>query len=317
MASHAKPLRARPDRGRAFSVSRPWDVLVPVAAVALLATCAGESPRSDAALVLEDDLGRSVSLAAPASRIVSLAPSHTDLLFAIGAGRRVVGRTQWASWPPEALEVPSVGDGLDPNVEAIAARRPDLVVAYASAANATALSQLEQLGVPVFNLRMDRLDDVARGARLFGRLTGLERQADSLAARFATALDSARAAADARRAPRPTVLLLAWDQPPIVIGGGSFQSELVRLAGAENAFGDLAQPSGQVAIETIAARDPDLVLRLGGTDLPAWAGRPEWQPVPAVRARRFVGVDGAAFEHPSFRALDAVGRLRAALGTVD
>lgn len=301
--------RARPDRGRARCAFGGRDFLVLAVTVA---ACAGEPRRTDDPIVLTDDLGRTVSLAAPAARIVSLAPSHTDLLFAIGAGDRVVGRTQWASWPPEALEVPSVGDGLDPNVEAIAARRPDLVVAYASPANATALAQLRQVGVPVFNLRMDRLDDVPRGARLLGRLTGREAQADSMAAAFTAALEAGSREASRPRTPR-TGLLLAWDQPPIVIGGGSFQSELVALAGVENVFGDLAQPSAQVAIETIAARDPDVVILLGRTDAPAWAGRPEWQAVPAVRARRFVGVDGAAFEHPSFRALDAVRQLRAAL----
>ena len=78
-------------------------------------------------------------------------------------------------------------------------------------------------------------------------------------------------------------------------------------------FGDLAQPSAQVTIETIVARDPDIVVRLGSTGVPAWAERPEWRAVRAVRERRFVGVEGSEFEHPSFRVFAAVRRLHAAL----
>ena len=308
METRAFSWRARPDSGRARRRFRPRHVVL---VAGIFAGCGDARTRTDPAVALTDDLGATVVLRAAARRVVSLAPSHTDLLFSIGAGEVVVGRTKWASWPPEALTVPSVGDGLNPNVEAIAAQRPDLVVAYASAANATATNQLAALGIPVFNLRTDRLDDVARGARLLGRLTGHDARADSLAAAFAARLDAARAAVP--HGPRPRVLLLVWEQPPIVIGGGSFQSEILRLAGAENAFGDLTQPSAQVTIETIVARDPDVVVRLGSSGVPAWAGRPEWRAVRAVRERRFVGVEGLEFEHPSFRAFDGVRRLRAAL----
>lgn len=244
-------------------------------------------------------------------RIVSLAPSTTELLFAIGAGELVVGRTQWDADPPAALAVPSVGQGLDPNVEAVAARRPDLVILYDSPANATVQEHLERLGIATIQFSMDRLDDVARGARLLGRLTDTERRADSLADVFAAALDSARRVPVPE--PRPTVLILSWDQPPIVIGGGSFQSELLELAGAVNAFADLSQPSAQVSIETVAARNPDLILLTGDTSDLAWARRPEWRVVPAVRDRRFAVVSGTQFSYPSFRSLAAVRELRDAM----
>lgn len=249
----------------------------------------------------------------PARRVVSLAPSITELLFAIGAGDRVVGRTTWCDYPPEALAIESVGDGLHPNVEAIVARRPDLVLFYTSSSNAAAVERLRALGVATDTIRMDRLADVVTGARRFGRLTGTARRADSLAAAFAAALDSARAVPVP--GPRARVVLLAWDAPPVVIGGGGFQHELVTLAGADNVFGDLARASGQVSIETIAARDPDLVVLLGETaPEPAWAARPEWRVVRAVREGRFVRLTGSEFARPTFRALGAVRDLRAAIG---
>jgi ABC-type Fe3+-hydroxamate transport system substrate-binding protein len=246
-----------------------------------------------------------------ATRIVSLSPAFTELLFAIGAGDRVVGRTRWGDYPPAASAVPSVGDGLAPNVEAVAARRPDLVVLYAASANATAESRLADLGIRTVTLAMDRLADVPVAARRLGALTGQQRRADSLAAAFAAALDSARRAVTP--APNRRLLLLTWDQPPVVIAGGSFQHELVTLAGAENVFGDLPEPSAQVTIEIIAQRDPDFVLLMSGSREPDWADRPEWRAVRAVREHRFIRVEGSEFARPSLRALDAVRKLRAAL----
>jgi len=248
----------------------------------------------------------------PARRVVSLSPAFTELLFAIGAGDRVVGRTAWCDTPPDALAVPSVGDGLNPNVEAVVARAPDLVVLYASGPNVAAVERLAALGVPARTLPMDRLDDVPAAARILGRATATWPRADSLATAFELALDSARAALHAGPAPR--VVLLAWNEPPIVIGGGSFQTELVTLAGAVNVFGDLAQPSAQVTIEAIAARDPDLIVLLDADGIPAWVERPEWRAVRAVRERRFLPVRGAAFARPTLRALEAVRALQAALG---
>jgi iron complex transport system substrate-binding protein len=249
-----------------------------------------------------------------AERVVSLAPAFTELLFAIGAGDRIVGRTTWCDTPPAALKIASVGDGIAPNVEAIVARNPDLVVLYASAANTAAGERLADLGVPTLTLLMDRLEQVPAAARTLGEALGVRTAADSLAAWFTKGLDSARAAP--RPGTPPRVLILTWDRPPIVIGGGSFQHELLTLAGAENVFGDLPQPSTQVAIETIAARNPDLVVLLDGEANPAWAARPEWQVVPAVRQRRFVVVQGTEFARPTPRALAAVRRLRTLLDSV-
>ncbi len=249
-------------------------------------------------------------LTGPAQRIVSLSPSTTELLFAIGAGDQVVGRTRWCADPPEALEVESVGDGLDPNVELIVARRPDLVVFYRSGMNDAALEQLERLGIATASVQLDGLADLARAALLLGRLTGDSARADTLVRAFEQELAavSTPPADDAA-----TVLMLAWDNPPIVIGSASFLSEIVSHAGARNAFAELERPSGSVSLEAIAARAPDVVLLTEGDAEPAFARRPEWQVVKGVREGRFVAVSGSQFSHPSFRAALAIAELRAAL----
>src|SRR5881628_3084282 len=116
-------------------------------ALTITACARGEHVPVRGGIAVTDDVGRRVTLAAPARRIVSLLPSFTEILFAIGAGDRLVGRTTWCDYPPEALAVPSVGDGMPPSVEAVAARRPDLVVLYRAGPNVTAAEQLERLGI--------------------------------------------------------------------------------------------------------------------------------------------------------------------------
>ncbi|HXV85989.1 MAG TPA: helical backbone metal receptor, partial [Gemmatimonadales bacterium] len=181
-----------------------------------------------------------------------------------------------------------------------------------SPSNAAALAQVRRAGVAAASFRVDRLDDVPRLARVLGGLTGVENAAQTLAAACERALDSARAAAPPPPAGR-RVAVVVWDNPPIVIGAGSFLSELLELAGAANAFGDIAAPSAQTSVEAIAARDPDAILVLSDQDVPAFARRREWQQVAAVREHRWVRVHGSEFHRPSPRALTAVAALRDAL----
>src|SRR5438067_4984312 len=228
--------------GGGFFAMRRWTVRAHLAGLVALAAAAcarGERAPAAAGVVVTDDAGRRVALAAPARRVVSLLPSFTELLFAIGAGDRLVGRTTWCDYPPEALRVPSVGDGMPPNVEAVAARRPDLVVLYRSGPNVTAAEQLERLGIRTVLFDLNLLEQLGPAARRLGALTGHSRAADSLA----RVVDSL-----ASLPPVPSTQSLAfivWDNPPIVIGAGSYLDRLAALAGARNEFHDIGSPSAQ------------------------------------------------------------------------
>ena len=270
--------------------------------------------RGSGTIVVVDDARDTVRLAHPAQRIVSLIPASTELLFAIGAGPHLVGRSQWDSFPDAALAVPSVGGGIAPNIEAIVGQHPDLVVLYQSGSNAEAAARLRALGIAVVQLRTDLLESVGDHARLLGDLTGTRSQADSVADAFETNLAAATAPIGevAARATRPSILIVTQDQPVITVGAGSFLDELVSRAGAVNVFHDLPQPSAPVSLEAIVQRDPDLILASTTRD-PAFAQRPEWQVVRAVRGRRFVRVNGSEFDRPGPRSPQAIRDLRAAL----
>jgi len=274
-----------------------------------VAGCRGEQAAVPAPLLAVDDLGDTVRLGAPATRIVSLIPATTELLFALGLGERVVGRTTWCDFPPEARQVPSLGDGLQPNLEAIVATRPDLVVLYNSSQNVAAAERLRAQQIPTLLVNTDHLADVPRLARLLAPLAGDAAAGDRLALHFEAELDSATGRTSA---PRRRILILAWDQPPIALGAGSFLSELVERAGARNVFDDLEAPSAPVSMEAIASREVDAVLVLGDT-VPAWASRPEWQAVGAVREHRFLFVPADLFSRPGPRSPAALRALVTAL----
>ena len=123
-----------------------------------LGACAGSTAKPiPAESLVIDDFGDSIAVAAPPSRIVSLNPATTELLFALGAGSRLVGRTHWDEWPIEALAVPDLGPGVRPNVEAVLAANPDLVVLYASEDNRAAATRLRAAGIATLSLKIDRI----------------------------------------------------------------------------------------------------------------------------------------------------------------
>jgi iron complex transport system substrate-binding protein len=287
---------------------RRWAQRTHLAALVVLAVvaCVGrEHVPVRGGIAVTDDAGRRVTLAAPARRIVSLLPSFTEILFAIGAGDRLVGRTTWCDYPPEALAVPSVGDGMPPSVEAVAARRPDLVVLYRSGPNVTAAEQLERLGIRTVLFDLNLLEELGPAARRLGTLTGQSERAESLA-RVMDSLAVMPLTPGTR-----SLVFVVWDNPPIVIAAGSYLDRLAALAGARNVFHDIGSPSAQVSIETIAARDPDFVALLSDSAVPPrYAARPEWRVVRAVRNARFLFLPGQLFGRPGPRAAEAIRELR-------
>jgi ABC-type Fe3+-hydroxamate transport system substrate-binding protein len=272
---------------------------------ALLA-CGQSQPQRDTSLT--DDFGvpvRPGTVHEPA-RIVSLAPSSTEILFALGAGSRLVGRTHWDLWPDSARLVPDVGDGLRPNIEAVLARHPQLVVLYASADNRAAAERLASAGVSVLALKTDRIADFARTATLLGIATGERAAAAAMVDSVQRTLDRVRRATAAL--PHPRVFWPAWEAPPTAIGGGSFLSELITIAGGQNIYGDLPSPSPQVSLEDVIRRDPDVLLA-SPEGVARIRSDPAWRAIPAVRRGRILTVDTTLVLRPSVRLGEAAVSL--------
>lgn len=241
-----------------------------------------------------DDFGDTVSLA-PAARIASLNPTTTEFLFAIGAAPRLVGRDSYDEWPAAAKALPDLGPGISPNVERILAARPDAVILYATNDNRAAARALRAAGVRVVGLKIDRLVDFRRAAAMLGALAG-----DTAAARL-TVDTVERTLARVRTAtaalPHPRVLWYLWDNPILVLGSGSYQSELLAIAGGTNVYADRAAPAATVSLEDVLTRDPEVILLDSGKTALLRAS-PRWRTVTAVRTGRMIEIDDALLNRP-------------------
>jgi ABC-type Fe3+-hydroxamate transport system substrate-binding protein len=268
-----------------------------VTVIVAVVSIACEAKRDAADGVEHDDFDAPLPVTR-AERIVSLSPATTELLYTLGVGERLVGRTTWDVFPPEVMRVPDVGDGIDPNVEAILAVRPDLVVLYASGSNRDEAAALTRAGVPVVALRTDLVAEFFRAVRILGHLTGTSEAARLIADTVATSLDSVRRRTASLE--RPTVFLPSWITPLLTIGAGSYLTELVAIAGARNIYDDHQAPSPQISIEDVIRRDPDYVLaapnraELLRTD-------PGWSVIRAIREGHVLVFDTTLVGRPSVR----------------
>lgn len=291
---------------------RPRRLIVIVSLAAAAGALACGEPKAErkplAAALQLDDFGDTIRIAAPAQRIVSLSPVTTELLFALGAGTRVVGRTHFDRYPDAALAVPDLGNGMQPNVEAIVGVHPDLVIIYAGQSNRAAAMQLRKTGINTLSIRDDHISDFRRTVELIARATG-----DTIAGKaIADSVERSLASVSAR--PRPakpvTVFWHVWDSPILTIGRGSYLDELVTIAGAKNVFGDLPEPSPQVTLEEIVRRNPDFIL-VGAESNKKLRASPLWRSVPAVREGRLLVVDTLLVGRPGIRLGEAARSLRA------
>ena len=196
-----------------------------------LAACEAAPARhsTGTGITLVDDVGRSVHLAAPARRIVSLKPSITETLVLMGAGDRIVGRST-ADDHPAVQDLPSIGDALDPNMEALASLRPDLVLIWEST-TPSVRERIEALGIPTFAVQSHDTAQIFRSFHSVGQLTGMSAAADSLAGTVRGEL--AEVAASVRDLPRPTTFVVEWNDPPMTAGPDSYLGQLVSVAGGE------------------------------------------------------------------------------------
>ncbi|WP_396200620.1 ABC transporter substrate-binding protein [Gemmatimonas sp.] len=231
-----------------------------------------------------------------AARVVSLNPAATEAIFTIGADSLLVGRSRWDEYPKAVSRIAALGDGIRPNIEAVLAARPTLVVLYATAENRAAADALARAGVRTIALRVDRIAQFHRLLATLGRALGAEANARIVSDSVQSTLDRVRSLTASR--PRPRVVWPAWESPLLVIGGGSYIDELLTIAGAENVFHDMDAPSPPVSIEEIAKRDPDLVIT-GASRGAKLSANPSWQAIRAVRETRFIVQDPSVTGRPS------------------
>lgn len=251
------------------------------------------------------------------SRIVSLIPATTEMLFAMGAGDRVVGVGNYDRFPPEVETRPRVGGLIDPDTEQILALRPDLVIVYNTQVELK--QRLDRAGLPYFSYEHRALPDIMATIRTLGERVGASARAQSVAGEMERALAAVRTSVAGR--PRPRALLVFGRQPGSLrsvnaSGGYGFLADLLDIAGAENVFGEIKQQSVQASTEMLLARRPDIIVELKyGAAMPGLDTARELEPwnalasVPAVRNKRLYLLTGDEFVVPGPRIVLAAQRL--------
>jgi iron complex transport system substrate-binding protein len=280
-------------------------------AIALLIVAATACERQEnSPLEGKDDFGDPIVVRSIPKRIVSLNPATTDLIFALGAGDRLVGRTHWDLYPPEAVNVPDLGSGIRPNVEVVLGARPDLVLLYASNDNRAAASDLRAAGVNTLSLKIDSIAEFHRAALLIGRLLGDSARGAAVSDSVRKTLQRVRDAT--ARLNRPTVFWHIWDAPLITVAGGSYMNELIEIAGARNIYGEMTEASPMVSIEDVLRRNPDYIIT-GPEGAEKIKVDPRWAEAPAVKAGRLIIADTTLVGRPSVRLGEAAVSLAKAI----
>ena len=293
----------------------------------LLAACAPtelpatEAPATDApteasaTLTFTDGLDRKITLDGPAQRIVSLAPSNTEILFAIGAGDQVVGRDEFSDYPAEAASIETVGGSMGQySTEAIVALEPDLVLA-AEINPPELVKQLEDLGLTVYYLKNPTtVEEMYTNLEIVAQLTGYENEANTLI----ESLKARVAAVDEKIAPissRPSVFyeIDASDaSKPYTYGPGTFGNLLIERAGGFNVGSELSDPYPQISLEQLILANPSIIVlgdSMWGITPESVKQRPGWESIEAVKSGNIFPFDDNLVSRPGPRLVDGLERL--------
>jgi len=266
-----------------------------------------------AALSVRDMLGREVTLPASPQRIVSLVPSVSEIVFALGAESRLVGRTDFCDYPPPVLGKPSVGGMVNPNLETLVTLRPDLVFATDEGNREDTIRQLERLRIPVYLVHADRIAETVELITRVGALTGRSAEAPRVIGEMERRIERVRRAVAAF--PRRRVLYVLWPDPLIVPGRASMLTELIEVAGGTSITATDGESYPRFSLEAAVARAPEVIILADHSTGASTAGRaaPEmWKrltSVPAIQAGQLYSADLSILHRYGPRVPDGIETL--------
>lgn len=296
--------------------ARPLGALPFSSLLALLVTIWTAPAPATPAVELTDDAGHSIQLAQPAQRIVSLAPHLTENLFAIGAGKQVVGAVSFSDHPEAAKQIPRVGGYSRVDIERILALKPDLVVAWRSGNDRAQVDRLRTLGIPVYTSESRTFNAIADTLTNLGRLSGNEEHAATVAASLREGV--ARLGRKYEKAAPVSVFYQVWEEPLMTVSDDHLIAQAIALCGGRNIFGDLDTLVPRVNRESVLEADPQVIVAGGmGEDrrdwLEAWR---QWPQLQAVREERLVFIPPSLIQRHTPRALKGTRMLCKALADV-
>jgi iron complex transport system substrate-binding protein len=249
--------RMKEFRKQIFARGTNWFLVALLTIVLALTACTAEWEPAESVEYIVDDLGRLVAINGTPQRIISIAPSNTEILFALGLGEKVVGVTDWCDYPPEALEKEKVGGYDTPDIEKIDALNPDLILA-AYGTPIDVIDTLEGLGLTVFGIESTDLDDLLNDIRTAGNITGKEVEANALTSEMESRIEAVTDTTSELEE-RPRVFYIVWHDPLWTAGSETFIHELIEKAGGVNICQNITGYT-TISIEEIVARNPEVII---------------------------------------------------------
>lgn len=283
--------------------------LTRAAGILLVMSCAC----AHAAITVTDDAGKTITLKEPARRILSLAPHVTELLFAAGAGERIVGTVEYSDYPEAAKKIPRVGSHSSLDLERIVALKPDLIVVWLHGNAQKQLDKLLSLGIPAYYNQPKKLEDVPRSIEIMGQLAGTEAQAKGAAAEFRNRLTALRT----RYANRPPVTLFyqVWSKPLTTLNRRHVVADVIALCGGKSLFAELEPLAPAVAQEAVIDADPETIISTSvlKDGLELWE---KWPRMRAVKNGHLYALDGNLINRHGPRITEGAEKLCDLLETV-
>ena len=263
---------------------------------------------------LTDDRGRDIRLNHFATRIISLSPNITELVFAAGAGGKLVGVSRYSDYPAAAKSIPDVGDSSSLDLERIIALKPDLVVAWRSGNSISDIEKLEKLGLTVFATEATRLEDVPRLLRITGALAGTSTQAESAARAYEAELRQIKRTYGGRQPIR--VFQLIWHQPFMTVNGHHIISDIIDICGGINVFASAASLTPVISAESLLEADPQAVISSLSLEFAETEIRERLSYISAVRNNHLFFVHPDLLHRQTPRILQAAQKVCAQLEAV-
>ncbi len=265
---------------------------------------------SSAQIRITDDLNRAVVLPAPATRVVSLAPSITETLFAVGAGEQVAGVTDYCNYPSGVTRCARVGGVINPSIETIVGLKPDLIILTAEGNIREDFDKLAGMGIPLFVTNPRNLEGIYKSIETIGVLTGHKRASDSLVADMKNRVGRLSMRMGPRAEKR--VMMIVALQPLIVVGKGTFLNELISLAGGRNIAAESPATYPTYSRESVIKEDPEIIVIMSDVvqsveELTTFY--PEWAKIKAVQNKQMFRVDSDIMSRPGPRAINALETL--------
>ena len=262
-------------------------------------------------LTLHDNQGINVTILEEPKRIISIAPSNTEILYAIGASEKIIAVTEYDNYPPEVVGMETIGGFSTVNIERVVSMEPDLVFATGGV-QTEIVKQLRKLGLVVAVIDAEDIDGILENIVVVGRISGHQEEANRLVLDLEKRVEEVRAVTTSTET-KPRVMYIVWGDPLMSAGQGTFIDNIIELAGGENIFQDTNIEYPKVSMESVLEKDPELIIMgdHGGISIGEMKTNPQWMETTAVKTNSVYEIDGDIVSRQGPRIVDALTQFSA------